>query len=210
MEYDNITNSGGIKPDGGGTIAHNYCVDNLELLEEHYECLSDDTLVGQVSPPIVIKENTFFNPHYQTASIFLQGASASEHGSEAHGIGEVRIENNFIAGGGYLIYGAEQPEENRPPVGKEIVTGNRFARACKGIEGFTGEYGHHYCAGQTEIPGSDGLWTIIEDGYYPNGGSYGIDAYMGKELTWTNNYWDDNLGKVSGRGRAGAGPRAAP
>ena len=193
MEYDRIENCGGIKPDGGGTIAHNYALDNLVLSEEHYEPLSDDTLVGTVSPPIIIKENTFLNPHNQTAAIFLQGASTTEHGAEAHGIGEVRIENNFLAGGGYLIYGAEQPEENRPPVGKEIITGNRFARACHGNATVLGEYGHHYCAGQTEIAGNDGtLWTTMGDGYYPFGGSYGIDAYMGKNLTWSGNYWDDN------------------
>ncbi len=157
-EYVKALYCSGFKLNGGGTPLHDYCPNNYEIAEEHYECVTDDGTPGATTP-LVIKDSTILNPYGQTAAIFLQGYGAS--------IGEVRIENNLLAGGGYTIYGAQ--EEGRSPlVGPVVVTNNRFARCL------------------SSCPDSHG--------YFEEGGAYHLKAHFNSALTtWSGNYWDNNL-----------------
>ena len=189
FEYDRVENCGGIKTDGGGTVAHSFCLLNMILLEEHDECISNDGLGGLgIILPSVYRENTLFNPQKQTASLFLQGFSSE--------IGEVRIEKNFLAGGGYILYGGEEGAGSGyfPQVGLEAITGNRFARGiCRSGKEKEVSGGNWVCSEQQPISGTEEeFWTLPEGGggYYPRGGSYGLAVKLGHQLTWSGNFWD--------------------
>ncbi|MGH8336802.1 MAG: hypothetical protein ACRETL_08305, partial [Gammaproteobacteria bacterium] len=161
-EYDETLYCAGFKTNGGAVLEHDYCPTNYTVEGEHYECVADDG-PGGPSAKLVVRDDTLFNPHGQTAAIFLQGTFGS--------IGEVRIENNFLAGGGYTLYGGE--EEGRAKLtGPVVVSGNRFAR----------------CLSST-CPDAHG--------YFPEGGRWHSAASLNKSLTsWSGNYWDDNLATV--------------
>jgi len=253
----------------------NYCPETIELYEEHEECVSDDQLTGVPyrRQKLVLRHNTLLNPHYQTAAVFLQGYSEK--------VGEVRIEDNFLAGGGRVLYGGE--EGHGEVAGPVVVSGNRLARACPRQHGQVETPGGHLvCHGQhaavnaeveahatggsklltsvtpiagkgvlwpasevvgDELPrcprpglgectvvsrlfgeyktadvevelsrafgGSGGkevrlrgynaeLWDADRHGFFPLGGSYGWLTYAPDRLTWSDNFWDDDLARVPG------------
>ena len=140
----------------------------------------------RAKPGLVIKHNTILVPHWQTATLNL---------SNEKEVGEEHIEDNFLAGGGYLMYlpGAHGPT---PTVkGPVEVIGNRFAR-CLGTEVGSKTGGHHLCTAlaeeneTTETP-------VVPDayGYFPGGGSYGVlfPTYNAKTDHFSGNFWDNNL-----------------
>jgi len=159
-EYVKTLFCAGYQPNGGATLEHDYCPNNYEIGEEHYECIADDGLSSGSPAPLIIKDSTILNAHNQTAAIFLQGYGGS--------IGEVRIEGDLLAGGGYVIYGGEEEGHNKLK-GPEIIEDNRFAR----------------CLGKGSCPDSHG--------YFEAGGFYGLATSINESLTtWSGNYWDDN------------------
>jgi len=99
----------------GGLIEDNYCLESFEIPGEHYECI----YYGGGGGPITIRHNTLLNPHGQTAAIFL----SSDFGNET----EDRIEENLLAGGGFVIYGGGSGSAGSV-LGPVIVEGNRFSR----------------------------------------------------------------------------------
>lgn len=163
----------GVKLDGGGVFEDNYCPESIELYEEHEECVSDDQLKGApyTAQKLVLRHNTLFNPHYQTAAVFLQGHSEK--------VGEVRIEDNFLAGGGWVVYAGE--EARGEVVGPVVVRGNRFARACPREDGqVESPGGHHLCRGQHAV-------VNAEVDAHATGGSKlltGITPVAGKGVLW--------------------------
>lgn len=80
------------------------------------------------------------------------------------------VTNSLLAGGGYMFY----PYGNASSAGSgsKIIKDNRLARCL------------------SKCPDSNG--------YYPNGGYYGVDAYdfTGNSQVWEGNYWDNNLQEV--------------
>ena len=187
IEWSNIAyNSGGSTIDGGGTIAHDYC--NMEFFKagEHYECIDDDSLggIGENEPPIIVKESTLYNPHSLTSVLFYK--------AEAAELKEVRIENNLLAGGGYTISIGPGGYKRKGP---EIITGNRFARACEGKATKEGQSSKWFCASQTiNYTEENASPSIDGDGYYPLVGAYGYWAGGEQsELKWSGNYFDENL-----------------
>jgi len=160
-EYVNTEYCSGFKLNGGGELNHDYCPSNYEIEEEHYECVTDEG-EALAKAPLVIKDSTIFTPQTTTitAAVFLQGLYGS--------IQEVRMEDNLMAGGNYIIDGGEEAGQDKL-VGPLLVTDNRFAR-CRA----------------SACPDSHGYWE--------EGGQYKVQAFTNEKLTtWSHNFWDDNL-----------------
>ena len=66
--------------------------------------------------PLRIVHNTVFNPNDQTDAISL----FEDFGVEAN----VIIDNNLVAGGGYAIYGGQNPADPRPTTSASRTTGS--------------------------------------------------------------------------------------
>jgi hypothetical protein len=168
------------------TWENNYCNDNGQLPGAHYDGIYDngEGTTNGAKPGLVIKHNTILMPHWQTSPLFI---------SNEKEVGEERIEDNFLAGGGYLMY---LPGANAPTVkGPVEVVKNRFAR-CLGKETGSKTGGHHLCEGlaeENEITSA----PLAPDsfGYFPKGGSYGVlySSYNTATDHLAGNYWDNNL-----------------
>jgi hypothetical protein len=173
---------------------NDYCDDNGELpaygkvSNAHYDGVFDNgTGTLRAKPGLVIRHNTIIVPHWQTATMNL---------SNEEEVGEERIENNFLAGGGYLMYlpGANTKAGAPAVRGPVEVVGNRFAR-CSG-KVVAGAFGHSLCeglAGENET--TDAPMTPDAHGYFPYGGGYGelYSSYNSEKDHFSGNYWDDNL-----------------
>ncbi len=156
---------------GTWTLTNSYVTSNANISGAHYEDIycSDATSL--------IEHNVLINPHEQTANIFCNTGGGDGGAADNH----LTITNNLFAGAGYSLY----PQGNAASIGTSTmkVVGNRFARCL--TTPVTDSEGDVTCSG-----GAD------ENGYWPRGGYYGIDAYTycppaaGQE--WSNNVWDDN------------------
>jgi hypothetical protein len=69
--------------------------------------------------PMTIKDNTIFNTLGQTDAISLDA------GSSTAPVTNKTIENNFLAGGGYAIYGGDEKGNTTSNI---VITGNRFGQ----------------------------------------------------------------------------------
>jgi hypothetical protein len=98
---------------GPGTVTNSFALGNANIGGEHYEN------VYEGSGSVTLDHNTLFNPHNQTASIFL----STDFGP----LGNVRITNNLLAGGDYILYG-DATNVMDAGIASETVTGNRFSR----------------------------------------------------------------------------------
>jgi hypothetical protein len=109
---------------GGGLIQDNYIHDLGLTGGDH---LNGTTSNGSTTPLAII-HNTVFNPHGQTDAISL----FEDFGTEANR----QITDNLIAGGGYTIYGGQNP--GGPQAHNIRITGNRFATTYFQNGGFWG------------------------------------------------------------------------
>jgi hypothetical protein len=172
------------------TWENNYCNDNGALPGAHYDGIYDngEGTTGPDKPGLIVRHNTILMPHWQTAPLFL---------SNEQEVGEERIEDNLLAGGGYLMY---LPGANAPTVkGPIVVSGNRYAR-CLGKEVGSKAGGHHLCEGlpeENEVTGAAPSGT--SQGFFPKGGSYGVlyQSYNTSTDHLSGNYWDDDLEPAS-------------
>jgi hypothetical protein len=178
----------------------------------HYECLEDEGGFGpsgeESGGRIVFRHDTLFDAHPQTADISL---FCEEPGGKKHPIGEVIVEDNFLAGGGHTAYlGATTQESGgshcKPAAagvnveGPVIVKGNRLARCLTKPEstgkGAKEQDGEAINGGYVCEKGPD------KNGYYPYAGSYGFSSiWEGVEpsvATITENYWDHELAEIPG------------
>jgi hypothetical protein len=191
VEYSRFINCDGIKLDDGGTVEHSYCLDNAEIESSegpaHYECVSDNCS-SEFTSPLVLRHNTLFNPHKQTAVIFVQNTYGACH--------EVVVEDNFLAGGGKSYSGPEAGSN-----GPEAVVGNRFAFAeCMSGEEKRIEGGNWVCAEQEPWAGHEEQFTPQapgEAGYFPNGGSYTYASHLIVGARHEGNFRDDNLEELA-------------
>ncbi len=156
---------------GAWTLTNSYVTSNATISGEHYEDIycSDETFIAE--------HDVLSNPHEQTANLFCNANGGSGGAADNH----VTLTNSLLAGSGYSLY----PQGNSNSVGTSTmeIVGNRFARCLTAR--VVDKEGDVTCSG-----GAD------QYGYWPNGGYYGIDAYIycpptpGQE--WSNNVWDDN------------------
>ncbi len=184
--YSRLMNCDGMKMNNGAIIEKNYCLDNVEIPGEHYECLSDDCSSSQAQEALVVRENTFFNIHKETSAIFVQGTYGLCH--------ELRIESNFLAGGDETLSAGLET------TGPVVITNNRFAFAtcASGEKMIVG--GNHVCGEQEEWAGHEQQMTPLTPGgtgYFPNSGSYRYASHVIKGTHPTGNFRDDNLAELT-------------
>ena len=96
-----------------GLVEGNYVHDLGLTGGDHVNGFTDN---GGVTRPLVIRGNTFFNPHSQTDAISL----FQDFGVIANRL----IDDNLVAGGSYAIYAGAGPR----PTSNIRITNNRFAR----------------------------------------------------------------------------------
>jgi hypothetical protein len=137
---------------GPGTIENSYLFSQLVFDGDHVEAY----LNGGEGNPTILEHDTILNPVAQTAAISLF--------NDFGGIGKVTVEDNLLAGGGYVMYGGAKNGTGNV-TGPIIVRDNRIAR------------------------GKDKT-----HGYYSRGGQLGLWAEFDKSATTAcGNYWDDTL-----------------
>lgn len=171
---DNL--AGGVfeKGPGNALVKNNYIFLNGTMLqtsgsqagqEVHYEpvyCTDNNTLT--------IDHNTLFNTHGQTAAIFCD----DNGGTPGPCSNIVNITNNFLAGGGAVIYPCGGSSTG-PGTSDITVDNNRIARSLGA--------------------------SADSHGYWPYGGYYDLvwpnGKYAPPYLNWSGNYWDDNLQTVN-------------
>jgi hypothetical protein len=213
VEYTQLYYCGNIHAPGG-IFEHDYCPGKYVGWESHYECFIDQGGYGPRGETsggrLVIRHDTLFNPHPQTADIAAFCEEPTNEGRpKKHPIGELVIEDNFLAGGGHTAYlgattkasGGSHCKPAAPGVnvaGPVIVKGNRLARCLTAPE-FTG-------SGEKvqDREAIDGGYVCEKgedkSGYYPYAGSFGhAGIWTGAEpsvTTITGNYWDDDLQAV--------------
>jgi hypothetical protein len=156
---------------GPGTLQDSYAITDAVIAGSHYEPI----YYGGGGGPLVVQHDTLLNPNDQTAEVF----GGNDYGDQTG----LTITNNLLAGGGYMIYGGAYGSMGAS-TRNVTITGNRLARCLTS-------------------PRSDGYGTVCSGGhdshgYWPNGGYYGVAAYVNNAVTtWSGNYWDDNLQAAS-------------
>jgi hypothetical protein len=158
---------------GSGIVKDSYSTIILGIQNDHLEDLyvSDDVLT--------VDHSVLFNPQGQTATVFVDTGGGE-------GDSNLTVTNSLLAGGGYVLY----PAGNSTSVGtgKMTISGNRIAR-CLGAP-MSAPNGGMACSG-----GKD------EHGFWPNGGYYGVGAYLYcppvAGQVWSNNVWDDDSSAIN-------------
>jgi hypothetical protein len=98
-----------------GLVEGNYIHDPGYISGDH----TNGIVTAGGTESMTIEDNTIFNSLGQTDAISLDAATAGAT------VSNKTIENNFLAGGGYSIYGGDGQSN---PTSKIIITGNRFGQ----------------------------------------------------------------------------------
>jgi hypothetical protein len=123
-----------------GLIENNYIHD--EALASADSHLNGTTSNGS-TVPLTIQHNTVFNPNGQTDAVSL----FEDFGVEAN----VVINNNLLAGGGYVVYGGQNP--GGPQAHNIQITNNRFSTIYYPQSGYYG----YITAFDPQAPGN--VWS---------------------------------------------------
>jgi hypothetical protein len=184
---------GGVEPVGlssGSTLENSYVDANGYEVGAHTE----DTYSLPGSSHMTITHNTLLNPSYETANVFIDNGTAP-----CASTGNV-ITGNFLAGGGFTIYGCS---------GASAQNGSTLAFTDNDIAQCDGPRTHDYpglggtTCGSTPPSGStDGSAFgagADADGYWPEGGYFGVGDYVfcTGGTDWTGNTWDDSGARVA-------------
>jgi hypothetical protein len=98
-----------------GLVEGNYIHDPGYIAGDH----TNGIVTNGGTASMTIEDNTIFNSLGQTDAISLDAAAAGTT------VANKTIENNFLAGGGYSIYGGDGQNN---PTSKIVITGNRFGQ----------------------------------------------------------------------------------
>jgi hypothetical protein len=98
-----------------GLVQGNYIHDPGYISGDH----TNGIVTAGGTEPMTITDNTIFNSLGQTDAITLDAATAGAT------VSNKTIENNFLAGGGYSIYGGDGQNN---PTANIVITGNRFGQ----------------------------------------------------------------------------------
>jgi hypothetical protein len=99
-----------------GLVEGNYIHDPGYLAGDH----TNGVVTNGGTAPMTIEDNTIFNSQTQTDAISLDASTGGV------AVANKTVENNFLAGGGYSIYGGDGPSSN--PTSNIVITGNRFGQ----------------------------------------------------------------------------------
>jgi hypothetical protein len=122
-----------------GLVQGNYIHDPGYIAGDH----TNGIVTNGGTTPMTINDNTIFNSLGQTDAISLDASAGGVP------VANKTIENNFLAGGGYSIYGGDGPSTN--PTSNIVITGNRFGQLyyAKGGQFGAVAYYDHTGAGNT-------------------------------------------------------------
>ena len=98
-----------------GLIQSNYIHSPGYISGDHTNGIYDNAS----TTPLTINHNTIFNPLNQTDAITLEADSSGQ------AVANKTIENNFLAGGGYVLYGGDSQGNTTSNI---VVTNNRFGQ----------------------------------------------------------------------------------
>jgi hypothetical protein len=99
-----------------GLVQGNYIHDPGYIAGDH----TNGIVTNGGTAAMTINDNTIFNTLGQTDAISLDASTGGV------AVANKTISNNFLAGGGYSIYGGDGPSTN--PTSKIVITGNRFGQ----------------------------------------------------------------------------------
>lgn len=148
-------------PGAGSTVENNYVVANGHQSGGHTEDICLDQTSG-----LTVTGNTLLNPFDQTAEIFGDTLTAACNT-------QLTIENNLLAGGGYVLY--ECAYGTSVGTASLTFTGNDVAR-CDGTPHSSG-LGGEYCGSTDPSGGTYGSSIGYGQdmfGYWPSGGFFGF------------------------------------
>lgn len=103
--------------------------------------------------PLEIRGNTIINTQQQTSAVFLQDFTGAEHIP----VRDVTIEGNWLAGGGYTVYGGGDAEAGTAQV---VIRDNVFSREIFPDGGYWGPVAHF----DPDAPGNHFSGNIWDDG----------------------------------------------
>jgi hypothetical protein len=99
-----------------GLVQGNYIHDPGYIAGDH----TNGIVTNGGTQAMTIDDNTVFNSLGQTDAISLDASTGGVP------VANKTVENNFLAGGGYSIYGGDGPSSN--PTSNIVITGNRFGQ----------------------------------------------------------------------------------
>ena len=99
-----------------GLVQGNYIHDPGFIAGDH----TNGIVTNGGTLPMTIKGNTVFNSVGQTDAISLDASSGGVP------VANKTVQGNFLAGGGYSVYGGNGPAKN--PTSHIVITGNRFGQ----------------------------------------------------------------------------------
>jgi hypothetical protein len=99
-----------------GLVQGNYIHDPGYIAGDH----TNGIVTNGGTAPMTINDNTVFNSLGQTDAISLDASTGGV------AVANKTIENNFLAGGGYSIYGGDGPSTN--PTSNIVIKNNRFGQ----------------------------------------------------------------------------------
>ena len=74
----------------------------------------NDAIQASSGSNILIRHNTILGPHQESNAALMFGTTLGP-------ISNVRVENNYLAGGGYMVYFVNQDQGFGPPVNIQLV-----------------------------------------------------------------------------------------
>jgi hypothetical protein len=149
--------------------------------------------------PVKINHSVLLNPFPQTDDVF--GDTGGGSGGPCKN--QITITNSLLAGGGYTLY--ECAHATSAGSSSLTFTNNRIAR-CLGTSVNDSVTGGTYCQGvgptdpNVGCGNSGGCVPSPGDGngYYPQGGYFGLDSQTYcAQATWSGNVWDDDGATVT-------------
>jgi hypothetical protein len=194
-EYLKCIYGGGFVLNGGGELNHVYCPNDQEETGAHYECVEDEG--GTPAQPLKVYNSTVFNgPTENWGETDAGGSSAGATAAAfrqpfAGEVGEWVFEKDLMAGGAYTIYAEGEASVT--------VKSTRFARCSEKTCPKTSA--PELAGDHKQLINDPTLNTGDGHGWWENSGLYGVwsngSAHgTAKSITWTGNFWDNNLETV--------------
>jgi hypothetical protein len=118
-----------------GLVQANYIHDPGYIAGDH----TNGIVTGGGTAAMTIKGNTVFNTLGQTDAISLDASAGGVP------VANKTVQNNFLAGGGYAVYGGDGPSGN--PTSNIVITGNRFGQQYYAKSGQFGAVAYYNHAG---------------------------------------------------------------
>jgi parallel beta helix pectate lyase-like protein len=144
IQDNNISNFRTAIQVSAGLVQNNYIHDPGYVSGDH----TNGFYVNGGTQPLTIVGNTIFNSQNQTDAINLDAGSAGVS------VANKTIEDNFLAGGGYTIYGGDALSA---PTSNIVIKNNRFGQQFSPLSGTFGAVAYYTSSGAGNVWSSN-IW----------------------------------------------------